>query len=303
MHSLHGNTGTSDETMVHLRVCNIAGLQKPGRSEFLTEHTVDFLALSETHANAYTQKSFARELREHAVLFGDPVHNRGFAGVAFLYKKSSAWAVKEVPFLSSKCQQFYNDARLLCVQIFRSNQQRSLVVYVVYGKSGARWEPPKKECNKQMLKAILEDSVLRGDVATVFCGDINLTVEDAPDVFDSFQKSRWVDTAWFGVEGFDGRPTSLKGNGARIDLSFVNQTASCLIQKYQLLDGVNPDDHRILDITLRFPLACQHWYMTKRIGHREEYSKPPHDYVPPHITTDEQIRKYLTEMRIDDAYM
>lgn len=98
MHSLHGNAGRLGDSMVHLRVCNVAGLQKTGRSEFLAESTANFLAITERHANAYTQRSFARELKEYSVLFGVPVGDRGFAGVGFTYKKSSAWAVKEVTF-------------------------------------------------------------------------------------------------------------------------------------------------------------------------------------------------------------
>lgn len=35
-----------------LRVCNINGLQKDGRREFLYDSTVDFMAITETHANA-----------------------------------------------------------------------------------------------------------------------------------------------------------------------------------------------------------------------------------------------------------
>lgn len=172
----------------------------------------------------------------------------------------------------------------------------------MYAKSGARWEPAKKEYNKQSLRAIHEDSILRGDVATVFCGDANLTVEDAPDVFDSFRKSRWVDSAWYGIGGFDDRPTSLQGNGARIDLAFVNHTASSPVFHYQLVEGVNKDDRRMLDTSLRVPLACQYWYMSKRIGARDDHVNPPHDYVPPHIATDERIRRCLLEKKIDEAY-
>ena len=72
----------SVDALVKLRVCNIAGLQTAWvEVNFLAEHTVDFMAVTETHANAYTQKSFVRELQEHAVLFGEPVRDRGFAGV------------------------------------------------------------------------------------------------------------------------------------------------------------------------------------------------------------------------------
>ena len=58
-----------------------------GEVSFLADNTVDFMALSETHANIYTQQSFTREMKEHTIIFGEPVSDRGFAGVAFMYKK------------------------------------------------------------------------------------------------------------------------------------------------------------------------------------------------------------------------
>ena len=174
MHALHGNTGESEHSNIQIRICNSAGLQKDGRIEFLTENAGDFMAITKTHANDYTQRSFSRGLQEHAVIFGEPVADRGFAGVAFMYKRSAAWLVKQLSFISKKCNQFYSDSRLLCVQIFRSSEKRSIIIYIIYGKSGARWEPSKKDYNKQLLNAVLEDSVLRGDLATVVRGDFNL---------------------------------------------------------------------------------------------------------------------------------
>lgn len=301
MHIVHGNTKSSNDQLICLRICNIAGLQKDGRSEFLADNTVDFMALSETHANIYTQQSFTREMKEHTIIFGEPVSDRGFAGVAFMYKKSSAWAVKKLSFLSNKCRQFYNDSRLLCVQIFRSDEKRSVILYIIYGKSGARWEPSKRDYNRQMLSAIHEDSVLRGDLATIICGDFNLTVEDATDVFNLYKKSRWVDAALFGNTGFDDRPTSMKGHGARIDMALLNHTAASLPCQYDLMDGINTEDHRILDIKMHVPCAAQHWYMPKRCANAK-YQYPSSGYEPPQIERDKRIQQHLAKNNLEDAY-
>ena len=129
-----------------------------------------------TRANAYTQKSFERGLREHAVLFCHPVCDRGFAGVAFMYRKSAAWAVRSVAFLHKPCERFYADSRLMCVQLFRVDERRSVIVYVLYGKSGGRCEPEKKKYNAHLPEAVHEDSLRSGDVATNVCGDMNITM-------------------------------------------------------------------------------------------------------------------------------
>ena len=302
MHSLHGNAGRLGDSMVHLRVCNVAGLQKTGRSEFLAESTANFLAITERHANAYTQRSFARELKEYSVLFGVPVGDRGFAGVGFTYKKSSAWAVKEVTFFLVNVD---NSMMMLVSYAFRLSgvQQRDLSSFTFCTLNLAQdGNLQKRSTTNSRCVLYMKIPYCVVDVATVFCGDANLTVEDAPDVFDSFRKSRWVDSAWYGIGGFDDRPTSLQGNGARIDLAFVNHTASSPVFHYQLVEGVNKDDRRMLDTSLRVPLACQYWYMSKRIGARDDHVNPPHDYVPPHIATDERIRRCLLEKKIDEAY-
>lgn len=149
MHNLHGNT-------LSLRICNINGLDKPGRKEFICDETFDFMSLTETHANQYRQATFTRDLQEHGCFWGKPMGNRQFAGVAFVYRKASAWAVHKVDFKNGDCERFYNDGRLLRVQIFRQLQRRSIVVYVVYGKSGGRWEADKKRYNCSLLKAVHE---------------------------------------------------------------------------------------------------------------------------------------------------
>ena len=282
--TLHGNHG--DEHVVQFSLCNAAGLQKSGRVEFLSSLPSHFLAISETHANAYTQKSFERELREHAVLFGHPVGDRGFAGVAFMYRKSAAWAVRSAPFLHKPCERYYADSRLMCVQLFRVDERRSVIVYVLYGKSGGRWEPEKKKYNAQLLEAVHEDSLCRGDVATIVCGDMNITMEDCPEPLDRYRRDRWVDSAWFGQHGFDCRRTSLKGQGARIDIAILNQTAGALARSYDLSEGVNPNDHCLVHLSLALPSAAQTWYMPRKIGSSQGFQCPPDDYRPPHVATD-----------------
>ena len=128
-----------------------------------------------------------------------------------MYRKSAAWAVRCVSFLHKPCERFYADSRLMCVQLFRVDEQRSSIVYVLYGKSGGRWEPDKKKDNAQLLEAVHEDSIRRGDVPTIICGDMNITIEECPEPFERYRRALWVDSACFGQHGFDCRPTSLKG--------------------------------------------------------------------------------------------
>ena len=236
MHILHGNDRDDDVT---LRACNIDGMQREGRWEFVVENTPHFMALSETHATLMQQKELDLRTRKdsHEVLWGAPVGDRRWSGMAFVYRKCARSIFV-----------------ILCVtafgrmgdywRLYRSDEHRSIVIYVLYGWSGARWEMAKKAYDQQLIQAVQDDATRRGDLPMVICGDFNLEITDAPEEFETLKHARWVDCASWGIGGFDSRPTSLKGRGSRIDAGFVNQTAASLMRSYDLLPG-GPHDHAI----------------------------------------------------------
>ena len=125
---------------------------------------------------------------------------------------------------------------------------------------------------------------------------------DCPAPFDRYRGDRWVDSACFGQHGFDCRPTSLKGQGARIDIALLNHTAGALARGYDLSEGVNPNDHCLVQLSLALPCAAQTWYMPRKIDSSQGFQCPPDDYRPPHAATDLVMRKCLLKTDIDGAY-
>lgn len=242
-----------------------------------------------------------KELIEHRCVWGAPVPERNFAGVAFLYRISSVWSVQKVAFCNKACDKFYSDGRLLCVQLFRNSEKHSILIYILYGKSGARWEPPKMKYNQDMVSAVQEDVVSRGEVSAVMCGDFNMTVEEAGDTFAKLRYGRWVDSAMFGICGFDNSPTSLQGKGARIDLAFLNHNATRSMKRYSLMEGVAGARHHLLDLNFSDVLAAQFIYMQKTLQCRGQFSRPGPGYEPPTISVDLDIRACLSLKDIDKA--
>lgn len=252
-------------------------------------------------ASAYMQATVPKELVEHRCIWGAPVPERNFAGVAFLYKMSSAWTVQKVEFCNKTCDKYYSDGRLLCVQLYCNSERRSFLIYILYGKSGARWEPPKMKYNCELVSAVHEDVIARGDVSAVICGDFNMTVEDAGEIFSKLKQDRWVDSAMFGISGFNNSPTSLQGKGARIDLAFLNHNATRLMKCYSLMDGVAGARHHLLDLQFTDILAAQFVYMQKTVQCRGQFSKPGPNYEPPRFPVDLDIRACLSANDIDKA--
>ena len=301
MHILNGN---SPSAPFSLHVCNINGLQQAGRWEFITDHLYDFMAITETHATVLVQTGLEKKIggSKYGIIWGHPVKDRSFSGVALAYKRSSAWAVRSVPFLEESCSRFFNDGRLLAVQLFRSSEKRSFIIYILYGISGARWETHKKTYVQSMVAAVHKDSQLRGSVAMVMCGDFNLEIDDFPRQAERLFLDRWLDSARWGPSGSCTDPTSLRGKGARIDLALVNTTASSSLVSYCLEDGVNVRDHKMIHLSLQSPLASQTWYMPKCVGMHGSYKTPSETYNPPSISTDENIHIALRKKDVDLAY-
>ena len=301
MHIIHGNPAG----YFTLHVGKMNGLQKDGRWEFITEHLVDYMAITETHATAYVQKTLDKKISgtEHGIIWGHPLDDRNFSGAGFVYKKSSSWIVRAVPFLEPECDRYFKDGRLLAVQLFRSDEKRSFIIYVLYGISGARWEIPKREYVQKLIAAIHRDSVQRGGLATVICGDFNLEVSDFTVQYEQLRTDHWVDAAYFGTNGFCNDNTSYKGKGSRIDLAFVNTCAAGALQSYSVQEGVIKNDHGMLQLVFHGPLASQTWKMPRQGEKPISYNKPPADFVPERIFPDTDLHIALRMGNMDKAYL
>ena len=138
MHILHSNHGDDE---ISLRVCNVDGLQKEGRWEFIVDNTTHFMALSETHATAFNQKTVERQNKheEHAVLWGRSSSRSAVQvqWVEFVYKRSATCDVSAVKFLSSSRERFHRDGRLMLVRIFVFAAAVQTGVYYMDGRVDA----------------------------------------------------------------------------------------------------------------------------------------------------------------------
>ena len=155
-------------------------MQKEGVFESITQRTADILILPETHATSFLQKSLGNRCETHDLLWGSPVPSKTFAGVAVFCRTGKAWAARKATFINKECNKYEEQGRLMIAQIFRGQGKRSLIIYAVYGLAGARWEYEKKQKTISLLKEVAKDARMRGDVASIICGDINLEPSEVP---------------------------------------------------------------------------------------------------------------------------
>ena len=91
----------------------------------------------------------------------------------FLLKKEAFWAAKPLQFPTDHpCHAFYQDNRLIAVQVWFGRGGTSLIVYSIYGISGSRWETHKKAYLHKLLKSIELDRIARGQIPCVLLGDL-----------------------------------------------------------------------------------------------------------------------------------
>ena len=299
MRAMHGNGELS------LFFNNVNGLQQPGKWGMIQNLEHDVKILVETHATTYTQTAFSQDAKGSVVLWGQPVSQRDRTGVMAIVKQSAAWAVQQLAPQSERLKRYAGQGRLMILQIFRQSGQRSMIVYVVHGHSGARWEPEKRKAVVDLLEAVLEDSVSRGDVATTLVGDMNVEPGDVPTVMDKYRRSGWHDTALWGAPGDPQRSTSTKGKGARIDWALVNATAATTMRSFGVVEGVQAaehDRHMALTLGMAMPVGSQTWSMPKKVGSQKICLKPPYGYEDTSCRRDARIGTALQAGHLEKAY-
>ena len=204
---------------------NVGGLQKASKRMQIEDQSPDLLALCATHLQAHLEHSESQQFDDYHCFWSPNPSDRHFGGVGMLIKKSSFWQVKLIKWNPDHpCYTFYKDNRLLAVQLWFGRGGTSLLAYVAYGPSGARWEPSKKAYFHNMLAAIQEDRTSKGPIPAILLGDFNPEISDPHNLRFALHSRYWCDTrgdhSSFEMQS---KPTCHKGkDGSRIDHIFVS---------------------------------------------------------------------------------
>ena len=300
MHMCHGNT----QNTFTLCVANTNGLSAEGRWEQVLNRCQSFTALTETHCTAPMQVSLPYVARDFHMHWGAPIQQGSRSGVAALVKKGSVWQSKTVSLENTPLDKYHKAGRLLLVQIFYGCGSRSMLIYILYGPAGARWEQTKKDEIEQIITDISLDIASRGSVPVCIVGDFNIQVSESRLLQKLLQTRQWFDAHQLGSLEEQQKNTSHTKNGSRIDFVFTNMLASTLVTTYKVVPGVLPQDHSEVHVTFNLPRSKQVRYVVslpnKHIS--ASYDNVPDNYISPLVDSTTKIRQHLRRNHIDEAF-
>ena len=175
----------------------------------------------------------------------------------FLLKKEAFWAAKPLQFPTDHpCHAFYQDNRLIAVQVWFGRGGTSLIVYSIYGISGSRWETHKKAYLHKLLKSIELDRIARGQIPCVLLGDFNLEIAESQVLSQALSSNFWYDLRTIGDKDNQQKATCNKGQGSYIDHIFVSPALFDQCFNFQVRKFKEFKDHSVLSSNISVQKAA-----------------------------------------------
>lgn len=302
MRALNGNTVHHDD-QARISTYKSNGLSAIGRWQQILDRDFDICILTETHCSEKLQKSLAIDTGHFHLIWGTPVPETSRAGVMCIARRRKVRAVKAQNFLRPDCNPFHTQGRLILVQAYRGKGNRPfLLIYGIYGFSGARSDGDKKKQFHAMFKAICADLAMRGPQIACLIGDFNIQPSESERMQTYLRAGFLYDAyCWQSATTASGA-TCHKGASSRIDLILMNQQASTFCNSYHVLPGLNKKDHSEVQTALRIPLHAQHSKKVYTTGSNLTYDRPPADYIEPVEPSHYNPTKLLSQHNLDTAW-
>ena len=243
---------------------NCGGLQDNLKRQHIANLGLDIIVLTETHLQQQMLYTESEQFPEYHCLWGSSPNDRHFSGVAILARKSSFWAAKPLRWCEDdECFQYYKDCRLHASQLWFGRGGTSMIVYAMYGQSGAHWEKSKKAYTHDLISSITRDSIARGSIPAILMGDMNLQISDSKILADLLKSKTWHDLRTCATIQMAKTDTCHKGKGSQIDHIFVttqlfDQCHSFVVTKFDTFK-----DHACLQAKMILP-TCEQMVTTIR---------------------------------------
>ena len=182
--------------------------------------------------------------RFHCHFSSDP-DVKHYNGVALLLNKEKFWKVSQIRWSeSSPCHKF-------AVSGF-GHGGCAMIIYNLYAPSGSRWEDHKRRQLNELLDAVTEDRVMRGQVPSILLGDLNMPIAESSKMAAMLHNRTWCDTRKVAEPHMMLAPTCHVGpsNGSMIDHIFVSPSLFDLTYDFQITKFPVFKDHSQVSIKI-----------------------------------------------------
>ena len=264
MHALHGNMAPKTTWNHQHRIpldswlsfggINVGGFSDASKWEAVKSLGHDVLALTETHIQTHLVHSYKHTFTNFHTFWSPGVPEKHYTGVALMVKRSSCWAAQELRWRDGDpCYPYWHDNRLLAAQIWLGNGGTSLLVYVVYGPSGARWEKHKRQNLNSLLDALGQDVAARGDLPVLILGDFNMVIAESPMLKQLLRTGGWYDCRTLGTPAARQAPTCHVQGGSQIDHILATRVAYDQACNFQVTRHPDFKSHSVLSVRMQVP--------------------------------------------------
>ena len=260
MRCTHGNTTRHQA----LRICylNPDGIMRQTRGVALSALPADIIAISETHLTAEHHKLLGRNFYDFTTHWGAPA--TGKKGVGFLIRNNAVWAATPLKWgPNHPCARHYHAGRLHAISIHSGKGNREVLLYVIYGIAGARWNSQLRHQTHQVIESVLADAAARG-LPALMGGDLNLE-QHASDMLQRLPLNGWSSIA--NHFNYEEQPTCYKGGQSHIDHVYANALATPLIADSFLGSRTGFADHVPILVQLRCGPEAQTVWRSRHYGY------------------------------------
>lgn len=212
-----------------------------------------------------------------------------------LARKDKVWSVQPLSWTSEHpCFRFNQDGRLTAVQLWTGHGGISIVVYGIYGPSGARWETPKRQYFHSMLQAIEHDRIERGH--------FNLELDDSYPLKQCLRSRFWFDARERALPDNRDLPTCHVGKGSKIDHLFVSSSIFDQTFDFDVQNLPEFKDHSLVTAQIYAPAAAQMKTTLRQVCEIPKLTKRTQNYNPLPSQISAKFSEAIVQNDVDQAF-
>ncbi len=284
---------------------NVGGLSNIVKRKQTCDLSLDVCCITESLWTHDLHRRTSEVFTSYHCVFTPDQHDRQFSGVSLLLRKTAFWQITPLNWnRDDACYQYCQDCRLVAAQAWLGHGGTSILFYVVYGPSGSRWENHKRTYLNEMLDAITEDVVSRGQLPTVLLGDLNMLVAESSKLQTLIRSRTWNNACALASPEFVHTPTCHTGKrqGSQIDLILTSASLYDQLFQNEVVKFDSSKDHSLVSVRLNVPAPIQTRWSLRAPATLPDLALPTASDSHIACQIDSHFHTAVTNKNVDAAY-